>query len=251
MGAVEHHVEQPNEERARALQETHDHRVQAVARLSRAVAHEVNGPLQQAESNLRFLECALEGTTDEVRAALQQTLEGLHRVAAGVHALQRFARNDDSDRGRCDVNAALRLALTLATAEIRLGGDLEAELGDLAPVHCDPVDLHEVFLCLLLNAARSVSRAFGEQRRRGLVRVESRCEDGYAIVAITDTGVGIPRELQPRLFDPSATSEARRRSGEGLPLAHALVTEKHGGQLSFATEPGVGTTFTVRLPLAR
>jgi signal transduction histidine kinase len=68
-------------------------------------------------------------------------------------------------------------------------------------------------------------------------------------VEIGDTGTGIPEVIRQRIFEPFFTTrEVGRGTGQGLPIAHAIVVEKHRGTLTFESEMGVGTTFRVRLP---
>ena len=71
------------------------------------------------------------------------------------------------------------------------------------------------------------------------------------LISISDTGRGIPPEVQARIFDPFFTTKSvGRGTGQGLAIARAVIVEKHGGELSFETKAAVGTTFHVRLPIA-
>jgi signal transduction histidine kinase len=75
-------------------------------------------------------------------------------------------------------------------------------------------------------------------------------ERDQLVVAIADTGAGIPERIQARIFDPFfTTKEVGRGSGQGLSISRAIVVDKHRGSLDFVTRPGEGTTFFVRLPL--
>ena len=272
------------------LQARHVQKLDAVGRISSAVAHEVNGPLQFVDNNLRYLQTAMEALArcldhasglarDAARAgkvpdeaalavleqnsaeaadlasdaplALAQALQGVSRVASIVHALRSFAPPGERAWRKADLNSALSCALALARAELRHSAEVIVDLGELPSVTCDPADLHEVFLCLLLNAARATAEA---RHRRGetapgTVRIRTFRDGGDAVVTIGDSGSGIPAELHESLFDPLATLGSRRGAGEGLALAHALVVGKHEGSLSFETEAGRGTTFTIRLPI--
>jgi signal transduction histidine kinase len=72
-----------------------------------------------------------------------------------------------------------------------------------------------------------------------------------ALIAISDTGGGIPERVQPRIFDPFfTTKEVGKGTGQGLAIASSTVRERHGGTLTFETAEGRGTTFFIRLPLA-
>jgi signal transduction histidine kinase len=67
---------------------------------------------------------------------------------------------------------------------------------------------------------------------------------------VSDTGSGIPENIQERVFDPFfTTKETGIGTGQGLAIAHAVIVDKHGGSIDFETEPGEGTTFVIRLPI--
>jgi signal transduction histidine kinase len=69
-------------------------------------------------------------------------------------------------------------------------------------------------------------------------------------IRISDTGAGIPKSVQGRIFDPFfTTKDVGKGTGQGLNIAHSVIVEKHGGSISFTSEEGEGTTFTLRLPL--
>ena len=71
------------------------------------------------------------------------------------------------------------------------------------------------------------------------------------MAAISDTGTGMAAELRQRIFEPFFTTKAvGKGSGQGLALAHAIIAERHGGTITVDSEPGAGSTFTIRLPLA-
>jgi len=86
---------------------------------------------------------------------------------------------------------------------------------------------------------------------RGSITVSTRWQDGWAEVRIADTGSGIPETIRERIFDPFfTTKEVGKGTGQGLAIAHAVVVEKHQGELTFHTAKNQGTTFLLRLPLA-
>jgi hypothetical protein len=88
------------------------------------------------------------------------------------------------------------------------------------------------------------------ERGRGIIMIQTRGIGDQVEIRIRDTGPGIPAEIQARVFDPFfTTKEVGTGTGQGLAIAHAVVTGKHAGQLTFETAPGRGTTFVIRLPL--
>jgi len=221
------------------------------AGLARDAARSGQAPSPAELATLESNSAAAAELATDAPLALAQALQGVSRVASIVQALRTFAPPGERAWRKADLNSALSCALALARAELRNTAEVTVELGELPPVTCDPADLHEVFLCLLFNAARATAEA--RHRRQGAalgtIRVRTFRDGSDVVITIADSGNGIPDELQPLLFDPLATLGARRDAGEGLALAYALVAGKHEGSLSFETGAGSGTTFTVRLPI--
>jgi signal transduction histidine kinase len=108
-----------------------------------------------------------------------------------------------------------------------------------------------VFLNLLVNAAHAIKETVGESGARGRITVCSFTEGQSAVITVRDTGQGIAPEVSEHVFEQFfTTKEVGRGTGQGLAIAWRVVVERHGGTLSFETEVGVGTTFTVRIPLS-
>jgi signal transduction histidine kinase len=101
-------------------------------------------------------------------------------------------------------------------------------------------------LNLVIHAAHAIRSA---DRGRGVVTVATRLADDQVLIEVTDTGTGIPAGTAEKIFEPFfTTKEVGAGTGQGLALSRSLIVDRHGGSITFATEPGVGTTFTVRLP---
>jgi two-component system NtrC family sensor kinase len=165
--------------------------------------------------------------------------------------MKQFAHPGGGERMQpADLNNALEITLTVARNEYKLVADVVTELGALPSVMCFIGDLNQVFLNLLVNAAHAIQDVVGTSGERGRIGVRTTVEDGMAVVAISDSGCGIPEGIRERIFDPFFTTKPLGRgTGQGLSIARAIVVEKHGGSLSFETEPGKGTTFLVKLPV--
>ena len=87
---------------------------------------------------------------------------------------------------------------------------------------------------------------------KGQINIRSRREGNDIAVAVADTGTGIPEGIRDRIFDRFFTSKAGGKgSGQGLPIARSIIENKHKGTLTFESEEGKGTTFTIRLPIER
>ena len=266
----------------------HAQKLESVGRLAAGIAHEINTPIQFVGDNVNFLSGSFEqllGLCDSYRkacakasvsplsaeehadlkreeeqadfeyiranvpASIASTIDGVGRVARIVQSMKAFAHPDRGERATADLNAALRDTLTVATNELKYLAKVETEFGKIPPVPCFVSDLNQVFLNLLINAAHAIGDVVGKTGQRGVIRVRTYQEGSIVVIAISDTGTGIPEAVRGRIFDPFfTTKDVGRGTGQGLALARAVVGEQHGGSLTFETEMGKGTTFFVRIP---
>jgi PAS domain S-box-containing protein len=267
----------------------HAQKLESVGRLAAGIAHEINTPTQFVGDNIRFLEgacrtlqalvgqyrqlrAAIEGSSadapllaaiaraeeeadldylnEEVPKAITQALDGVRRVAKIVGAMKDFAHPQGSAKAPADLNHALQGTLTVARNELKYVADVDTDLGDIPPVVCHLDDLNQVFLNLLINAAHAIADVVGNAGQKGRIGVRTSCDGSHVLIAISDTGSGIPDAIRAKVFDPFfTTKEVGKGTGQGLALARSIVVEKHHGTLTFETEVGVGTTFYVRLPI--
>jgi signal transduction histidine kinase len=106
-------------------------------------------------------------------------------------------------------------------------------------------------LNILVNAAHAVEDVVAGTDRKGLITIRTRHEGEMALIAISDTGAGIPEGIRPRIFDPFFTTKpVGKGTGQGLAIASSSVRDRHGGELTFETAEGHGTTFFIRIPIA-
>ena len=186
----------------------------------------------------------------EIPKAFRRTLEGVNQVATIVRAMKEFSHPSQKQKEPADLNQALNNTLTVARNEYKYAADVKTEFSELPAVKCHLADLNQVFLNLIINASHAIAEVVGDgEEKKGLITVRSWREDGHACISIADTGCGIPESVRSRVFDPFfTTKEVGRGTGQGLAIARSIVVDKHGGNLSFETQVGRGTTFLVRLP---
>jgi len=142
---------------------------------------------------------------------------------------------------------ALQTALALTENQIRHRARLICDLDQDVYVRGDRDRIEQLFVNLLLNAAQAIPEGKANQNE---IRVDVRelPGQGAAIVRVEDTGVGIPVEVQERIFQPFFTTKpVGQGTGLGLSICRGIVTAL-GGQISFESEPAGGTTFRVVLP---
>lgn len=242
----------------------HAQKLESVGQLASGIAHEINTPIQFIGDNVRFLGDAFDGLlhpganadgadTDyleaEVPMAIEQTLEGIDRVATIVRAMKAFGHPGTDEKAPTDLNEAVRNTLIVANNTVKHVADVTTDLGDLPRVWCHPGDINQVLVNLVVNAAHAI--ADNGTAERGHIAVRSYVDSTDAVIEVTDTGCGIDPGVAGRVFEPFfTTKEVGRGTGQGLSLAYVLVTKRHGGSISFVSAPGKGTTFTVRLPIA-
>jgi len=268
----------------------HAQKLESVGRLAAGVAHEINTPIQFVSDSLRFVRESIDdltGLIGKLRAmresvaagasaqavaaeaaaaeeeadlsylvenlpkALDRSLEGLGRVRTIVRSMKAFAHPDQEEMAPVDLNHAIQDTLTIACNEYKYVADIETRFGALPPVTCHVGDVNQVVLNIVVNAAHAIEDVVKGSARRGLITVATRRDGDEVVLSIGDTGGGIPEAIRDRIFDPFfTTKEVGRGTGQGLAIARSVVIDKHGGSLTFESEVGRGTTFTIRLPLA-
>jgi PAS domain S-box-containing protein len=267
----------------------HAQKLESVGRLAAGIAHEINTPVQFVTDSLQFVrdatsdlagllgtyqdltkstldgaasqeaadlaartadEIDLEYLLENVPLALDRALEGLSRIATIVKSMKEFAHPDRREMSPVDLNKAIHSTLTIARNEYKYVADLETDFGTLPPVTCHVGDINQVVLNIVVNAAHAIHDVVKNDGTKGRITVHTRADGDTVIISISDTGHGIPEDVQDRIFDPFfTTKDVGKGTGQGLAIARSLIHETHGGDLTFETEKGAGTTFVIRLPI--
>lgn len=189
---------------------------------------------------------------EEIPVAIEQSLEGVGRVEKIVRAMKDFSHPGSDEKTTMQVNAILESTITVSRNEWKYVAEMVTDLAaDLPPVPCFASELSQVFLNIIVNGAHAIA-AHNDNGKKGLGKITittSKTAKGVEI-RISDTGEGIPKEIQERVFEPFFTTKARGKgTGQGLTLARQVIVDKHQGSLSFETEQGHGTTFIIELPM--
>jgi PAS domain S-box-containing protein len=188
----------------------------------------------------------------EVPMAIADALDGAGRVSEIVRAMREFSHPALTEKTAIDVNRAIQSTITVARNEWKHVAEVHSDLDPNLPlVPCLPAEFNQVILNILINAVHAIADALGDRTGdKGTITVMTRAVDRWAEIRIRDTGTGIPADIRDRVFDPFfTTKEVGRGTGQGLAIAHSVIVEKHGGTITFDTEPGKGTTFVIRLPI--
>ena len=222
-------------------------RLRALGEMAGGVAHDFNNILAII---LGRAQLALEDVTDDkLRKGLQIIEQTALDAARTVRRLQDFARvRVDRDFEIVNLNQLVESALQMVESRRvereEMGGvviDISAELNEVAPVEGNSAELREALVNIIFNAMDAMPEG-------GKITIETEQVNSWVILAVRDTGVGIPDEIKGKVFDPFFTTRAHVGSGLGLSVTYGIVT-RHGGSIKVESAPGKGSTFYIRLPV--
>lgn len=265
-------------------------KLESIGQLAAGIAHEINTPIQYVGDNLYFLRDAFSDLSSlqakfndvlqaarsgpvpielidasqknaddidldflkaEIPTAINQSREGVDRVAQIVRSMKEFSHPGVEEKNAVDLNKGLRNTVTVAKNEWKYVAEMEMDLDPELPlVACLPGEINQVFLNLIINAAQAIGEQVSKgAKNKGTIRIVSRQVENGVEIRIADTGPGIPEAIRNRIFDPFfTTKEVGKGTGQGLAISHAVITEKHGGVIGVESEVGQGTTFIIYLP---
>ncbi|MCL5990741.1 MAG: ATP-binding protein, partial [Bacteroidetes bacterium] len=190
--------------------------------------------------------------TEEIPVAIDRTQNGIQRVSKIVLAMKNFAHPSSKQKTLSDINQGVDVTLTISRNEWKYVAELETRLDPNLPlVHCTIDEINQVILNMLVNAAHAIEEAVGrDSGKLGKITIETKSDGDFVYIIIQDNGRGIPQEIQSRIFDPFfTTKEVGKGTGQGLAIAHDIIVNKHNGEISIDSEIGMGTTFTLKLPI--
>ena len=189
---------------------------------------------------------------EEIPQAIMQSLEGIERVSQIVRAMKDFSHPGGRGKEAVDLNQAIESTVTVTRSEWKYVAEMVMDFDPALPrVPGLAGDFNQVILNIVINAAHAIAGVVDEDSgEKGTITIATRRDGDWAEIRISDTGTGISAEHRSKVFDHFfTTKEVGKGTGQGLAIAHAVVTEKHGGSLTFETKMGVGTTFIIRLPI--
>ncbi|MCV6612592.1 MAG: ATP-binding protein [Amphritea sp.] len=252
--------------------------------LSAGVAHEINNPLAFVLSNMDSLkrytaaynsllelnthwqsqnqlppalaeslaalieEQDLEFVAEDIQDLLRDTDEGLIRLRDIVQSLRHFSHGGNSERTLYNLTEGLDSTLKVLQNELKQGINVNCLFEPIPPIHCNPGEMNQVFLNLIMNACQAL-----EQSPEPQIFITTATESGQdreeIVIRIKDNGCGIPQDKLESVFDPFFTTKpVGKGTGMGLSIAYGILNE-HGGNIIVNSAEGKGTCFEIRLPV--
>ena len=188
---------------------------------------------------------------EEIPKTIDQSLEGIGRIEKIVRAMKDFSHPGSDEKTEVDINKILESTITVCRNEWKYVADIETDFAsDLPFAPCFAGEISQVFLNVIVNGAHAIGDLTeGGSKGKGKITIRTSKVKNSIQILISDTGGGIPNEIQDRVFDPFFTTKALGKgTGQGLAIAHRVVVDRHQGSLSFEAEKGIGTTFFIELP---
>ncbi|MEE8638711.1 MAG: ATP-binding protein [Candidatus Margulisiibacteriota bacterium] len=207
-------------------------RLASLGTLTAGVTHEIRNPLTVIRSETERL-ANQERDLQALRQYRDLVLKHVDRIVGIIQRMLSMAKEKPKEEAEVDLNVIIHSALTLVTIS-RIS--LKKELKKVPLVKGDPVGMEEIFINLIQNAIEAMPNG-------GTLTIRTYPENGRVAAEISDTGKGIPAEIQEKIFDPFFSTR-HEGVGLGLSIAYRIIRE-HGGDISVSSEVGKGTTFKV------
>ncbi len=239
------------------LKETQSQLVQSekmasLGQLVAGVAHEINTPIGSIKSNNDiFIKCIqkikdtpsdMEKYSEILDDTIKINSEAIKRINSIVKALKNFARLDEAEYKKTDIQEGIKSTLMLINHEVKGRIKIIEEYGNLPLINCYPNQLNQVFMNILVNAYQSIEKT-------GIIKVKTEKHKNKVKIFISDSGKGISKENIDRIFDPGYTTKGVGiGTGLGLSICYRII-QAHNGLIKVISSPANGSTFIIELPV--
>ncbi|QSJ19261.1 hybrid sensor histidine kinase/response regulator [Nostoc sp. UHCC 0702] len=270
------------------LQLIQNEKMSTLGQLVAGVAHEINNPIGAISANsiyastyvselvehLRLYqqkatddeianhaeEIELEFLIEDLSSILTTMREGAMRVKDISESFRIFSRHDNEDKVVFDIHEGLESTLLIIQHKLKAYDkqpkiEVIKDYGKLPLITCFPGPLNQVFMNLLVNAVDALRDYYNKHlnsQKNPQIKIQTalNTEGTHAVIHIQDNGMGIPDEIQEKIFGYAFTTKpVGKGTGLGLAIARQIIFEKHGGTLEVNSTPGQGAEFVIHLPL--
>lgn len=179
----------------------------------------------------------------------KESFDGLNRIGVIVNALRAFSHIDQiDDFEKYNINQCILDTLIVCSSKIKYTNIIiEKHLSDIPYVQCNSGDINQVLLNLFINAIDAIQSKSPEDI--GTINIQTYVADNHVCFDIEDDGIGIPEEIQNKIFEPFyTTKQIGEGTGLGLSICYDIIVKKHHGEILLQSRPGIGAKFTVKLP---
>jgi signal transduction histidine kinase/HAMP domain-containing protein len=251
-------------------------KMEALGTLASGIAHEINTPVQFIGDNIRFLtDCfadvlscirdiqvmnsekingQLESVdwdylVEEIPPALNEALSGVQTIGRIVSSVKEFSHPEQNEKTFYDINELIENAKIVSRPQWRHDAIVNIVIPEnIEKIPCYPGDLGQVLINLIVNAADAIRENLNQTE--GEITIKAKTDYKEATITVSDNGPGIPDEIKDRIFDLFfTTKDPGKGTGQGLAICKSIIEIKHSGKLHVTSKAGLGTTFTITLPM--
>lgn len=217
-------------------------------------------PIAEIETEAEKID--LDFLQDDLPKILSSMRIGTDRIRQIVLSLRNFSRMDESEFKEVNIHEGIDSTLLILQHRLKAGPEhpeieVIRDYGDLPLVECYPGQLNQVFMNILANAIDALEElntkrvACSIEKHPCCITIRTSVVDSLLVkIAIEDNGNGIPESIQTQIFNPFFTTKpVGKGTGMGMAISYQIITEKHGGTLSFFSTPEKGTKFEICIPV--
>jgi signal transduction histidine kinase len=264
----------------------HTEKMSGLGQMVAGVAHEINNPVSFVYSNLKpareyardFIELLelyqqeysqplpqikdkieeieLDFIKEDFMKLLDSMEVGTERIYKIVLSLRNFSRLDEAEFKKVDIHDGIDSTLMILGNQLKATSEYSEiqvikEYGDIPDVECYPSQLNQVFMNIIANAIDAFRvKANSLENNSNQIIISTHQADNFVKIIIADNGCGMPSEIHSKVFDPFfTTKQVGKGAGLGLSISYEIITDKHGGKLSFYSVPMKGTKFAIEIPV--
>lgn len=270
---------------------TQAQKLESLGTLAAGIAHEINTPMQCVVGNFEFLQNSFNKLTalsdrmvelldasaidwsaereqlqklrkeykydflrKQTPMALEEAADSSRRIVSIVRAMKAMSHPGTEDAVQTDIHELIQDASTISRNRWKYVAEMTFNFSqDVPKIFGFPAELSQVFVNLFVNSTDAIIERLGsEPSVLGLISVDTRVAGDNVIIRVRDTGNGIPESIRKKIFDPFFTTKpVGKGTGQGLSITHSVIVNKHNGSISVNSEVGIGTVFTLALPISK